>query len=420
LFVLAACCALAGHAADRLNVLLLGSGGDPVRERKDWRLKQTIEETGRFEVRIAQDLPAELSRYDAVLVNTGTGTIGDSLKVHARSGKGVVVVRAGTGVAPDGRAIQVDWTDREHPIAAGLAASFRTVDRPLKAKLPQGAKALASVAGTPVAWASMEGKGRIVETVLGQDPALVEEPGFLNLVMRSLEWTATGRCTLEPAGHGTVKGNPVRVLLVTGGHDYAPSFYDVFTAMPGVSVMLDPHPFPYRKGDLREKYDVLVLYDSMQEIPEPERKVLVDFLESGKGLVVLHHALVDYCNWKWWYEEVVGGRWYQTDDKPPRWKTTWKDDVEMLVYPAAQHPVTEGVGLMHIVDETYKGMWLSPDNKVLMRTDDPSSDGPVAWISPYRKSRVVAIELGHGPTAHRHPGFQRLVANAVLWVGKAK
>jgi type 1 glutamine amidotransferase len=62
-------------------------------------------------------------------------------------------------------------------------------------------------------------------------------------------------------------------------------------------------------------------------------------------------------------------------------------------------------------------MWISPENKVLLRTDDPTSDGPVAWISPYQKSRVIVIQLGHDRLAHEHPAYRDLVKNAILWAG---
>ena len=71
----------------------------------------------------------------------------------------------------------------------------------------------------------------------------------------------------------------------------------------------------------------------------------------------------------------------------------------------------------HIIDETYKGMWISPDVKVLLKSDDPTSDGPVAWISPYAKSRVICIQLGHDHLAHDHPMYRNLVKNAILWAG---
>jgi len=91
-----------------------------------------------------------------------------------------------------------------------------------------------------------------------------------------------------------------------------------------------------------------------------------------------------------------------------------------VVRPVTKHPVTEGVGVMHLWDETYQGMWMSPGNQVLMRSDDATSDGPVVWISPYRRSRVVAIQLGHDRSAHEHPGYQRLVKNAIVWAGTGR
>jgi type 1 glutamine amidotransferase len=70
---------------------------------------------------------------------------------------------------------------------------------------------------------------------------------------------------------------------------------------------------------------------------------------------------------------------------------------------------------MHLVDETYKGMWISPEVKVILETDEQTSDGPLAWISPYENSRVVYIQLGHDHQAHLHPAFRELVKRAVLW-----
>jgi type 1 glutamine amidotransferase len=87
----------------------------------------------------------------------------------------------------------------------------------------------------------------------------------------------------------------------------------------------------------------------------------------------------------------------------------------MVVEVAAEHPVNQRVTGFRILDETYKGMWISPDVQVLLTTDHPTSDGPVAWIGPYEKARVVYIQLGHGREAHLNPAFRRLVRNAVLW-----
>ena len=62
-------------------------------------------------------------------------------------------------------------------------------------------------------------------------------------------------------------------------------------------------------------------------------------------------------------------------------------------------------------------MRFAPGIEVLLKTDHPDSDEPLVWISPYEKSRVISIELGHGREAHENPSFQRLVRNAILWAG---
>jgi hypothetical protein len=121
-----------------------------------------------------------------------------------------------------------------------------------------------------------------------------------------------------------------------------------------------------------------------------------------------------YMSWKWWYKEVVGGKYLlQPDGAMPA--STFKHDEEQCVKVVTKHPIAAGLGTLHLWDETYKGMWISPDVKVLLRTDNPTRDGPLAWINPYPKSRVVYIELGHGQTAHLHPAYRTLVQNAVRW-----
>jgi type 1 glutamine amidotransferase len=211
------------------------------------------------------------------------------------------------------------------------------------------------------------------------------------------------------------KGEPPRVLVVTGGHDHEASFYSVFEGQEGMRVTVDPHPAAFRRDPVT-RFEVIVLYDMVDvgDVDEARRKNLQRFVESGKGLVILHHALCSYNGWEWWWREVAGARYLQKPDGG-RPASTYKHDVKLKVTPAGSHPVLQGIGAMEMVDETYKGMWMAPANQVLLKTDHPTSDGPVAWISAYPKSRVVAIQLGHGKEAHVHPGFRRLVRNAILW-----
>lgn len=213
------------------------------------------------------------------------------------------------------------------------------------------------------------------------------------------------------------RADAIKVLVVTGGHDHDSDFYSVFDD-DGIKAVVDPHPAAF-SGDIRRRADALVLYDMMKTMNEKRRKNLQAFVESGKGVVALHHAIGDYVDWPWWYEEVIGGR-YLFDEVNGK-KSIYKHDEEISVKPVIEHPITKGVGAFRIFDETYKDLWISPKVKVLMQTDNPTSDGPVAWISPYEKARVVYIQLGHDRNANLNPNYQRLVRNAIRWAaGKEK
>jgi len=208
--------------------------------------------------------------------------------------------------------------------------------------------------------------------------------------------------------------NALKVLLVTGGHDHDVSFYAVLDGHDDLDVLVDPHPNAFRG---KVKAQVVVLYDMVPDL-EPERRAnLQAFVEGGGGVVALHHTLAGYTRWPWWSEEVVGGR-YRPEPEDGHPASSYLHDVDLLVRPRRAHPITQGLAPFRIRDETYKGLWISPRAEVLLETDDPTSDGPVAWTFPHAKARVVVIQLGHGREAHRNPAYRTLVHNAVLWAGR--
>jgi type 1 glutamine amidotransferase len=216
------------------------------------------------------------------------------------------------------------------------------------------------------------------------------------------------------AGLAGSKADLVRALLITGGHDHETTFYSLFdghTDLARVPVAASTTAF---QSDLRGKYDVVVMYDFSRDLDEKGKKNLRDFVESGKGIVVLHHALLDYQKWNWWYRDVVGGsyRLAREGDIP---SSTVKNDQDIFVTPAGSHPITAGIEPFHLVDETYGRMWISPDVQPLLTTDNPNSSRIVAWIGPQASKKVVAIQLGHGPTAFGHPSYRAIVHNAILW-----
>jgi hypothetical protein len=92
------------------------------------------------------------------------------------------------------------------------------------------------------------------------------------------------------------QAQPLRVELVTGGHGHDISFYRVFAGASDLRINVNPHPLAFT-GDMRKNVDVLVLYDMTDVNEEARRKNMRDFLEAGKGMVVLHHAVIDNQHW---------------------------------------------------------------------------------------------------------------------------
>jgi hypothetical protein len=226
---------------------------------------------------------------------------------------------------------------------------------------------------------------------------------------------ATFGLTAGPsAGRGQAGAAPLRVLVVTGGHDYPTSFYTLFE-QPGIAWDHETTTEAAYRRDLRPRYDVLVLYDMPATVSPAARANLQAFAESGKGIVVLHHALCSHNDWDW-YRDLVGAR-YQVEGQPGRPASSYRHDETIPITTGRPHAITRGVALSEIYDETYKGMWLAPTNTVLLTTTHALADPPLAWISGYSRSRVVAIQPGHGREAHLHPGYRALVRNAIAWAG---
>lgn len=208
----------------------------------------------------------------------------------------------------------------------------------------------------------------------------------------------------------------LRVLIITGGHDHEAAFYSLFDGYQDIGWPAVTDSTLAFKQDIRAKYDVLVFYDFTRDMDDKAKKNLRDFVEADKGIVVLHHGILNFQKWPWWYEEVVGGL-YRLESKNGIPNSTVKFGEEHQITAAGKHPITDGITPFRITDETYKGLYISTNIQPLLLTDNLTSDRPVAWIGPCKTSKVVFIQLGHDHTPFRHPSYRALVHNSLLWTG---
>ena len=218
----------------------------------------------------------------------------------------------------------------------------------------------------------------------------------------------------------------VRVAVVTGGHDFEREpFSALFGALEGIEWREVSQPAANEELYTAEgaaSYDVLVWYDLSPAIADPQKAALMEVLQRGKGLVVLHHALADYQDWPEALE-IIGGRYYlapATRDGREVPASTYRHDVEVPVRVAdAEHPVTAGLADFVLRDEVYGGYEVLPRVHPLLTTDQPESSPILAWAHMWGNSRVVAIQPGHGRSSYEDPNYRRLLLQAIRWVAEA-
>ncbi len=136
-----------------------------------------------------------------------------------------------------------------------------------------------------IAWTNTFGKGRVYHCTLGHDTSAAYEPSAMAMFARATEWAATGEVTL-PA-RITFEDPPkdaTRVLVVTGGHPYDPSFYQIFAVDPRIRWTHATSQREAFQPGMKERADVVVLYDMYNEIGEPAKAALKEFVDAGGGI----------------------------------------------------------------------------------------------------------------------------------------
>lgn len=218
---------LAGQAvaADSLRVLIFSGQNNHNWKKTTPALQQILTSAGRFTVDVTerpdQCDAATLAKYDVVLSNWNTWGKGavtnrtPALLDFVRAGKGFVVVHAGSSSF-------ADWTEYQqlagaswklgqtnhgaqhrftvkpvagHPITDGLATFSTTDELWRKPGVDGTATIIATADGEPNAVVTSFGNGRGFTLLLGHDVANMENAGFRALLVRGVEWAATGKIT---------------------------------------------------------------------------------------------------------------------------------------------------------------------------------------------------------------------------------
>lgn len=216
---------------------------------------------------------------------------------------------------------------------------------------------------------------------------------------------------------------PIRILVVTGGHGYKVEQFNQMLSGLGDNITYQvaelPSAYDMFLPENQTKYDVLVFYHMWQKITEEQAKVFSKCISGGKPVVALHHSICAYDDWpEYW--NIIGGKYFH---KP----TTFKGkDYQACSYIHDLHfnvkvvnkdnPVTQGIYDFPIFDETYKGYYVEDGVTPLLTTDEPTSTPVIGWSKMYGKSRIVVLQSGHDVPTFENPNFRKLLKQSIEWV----
>ncbi|HNU98575.1 MAG: ThuA domain-containing protein [Verrucomicrobia bacterium] len=214
-------------------------------------------------------------------------------------------------------------------------------------------------------------------------------------------------------------GSKKRVLLVTGvdypGHPWretAPALVTMLHQDPrlAVTVIEDPHLLD---SPSVHTYDTVLLHFMNWEVPAPgqaARTNLRNFVEAGKGLMLVHFACGAWLDWPE-FRNLAGRVW---DPKLRAHDPRGPFTVRIM---DTEHPITAGLEDFEIDDELYTCLAGDAPIRVLAtaRSKVDHIDYPMAFVLNYGKGRVFHSVLGHDAKALAAPGVGDLFRRGCAW-----
>lgn len=228
----------------------------------------------------------------------------------------------------------------------------------------------------------------------------------------------------------------IQVLIITGqnGHDWRAVTPPMRKALEDTGRFEVRVTEEFRGGgpETLAPYDVVVLNYFDRNRPElrwGERadNALLDFVKSGKGLVVYHFSVAAFNGWQE-FEKICGGNW-----RPNNGHHSAGHDFTVDIKDA-NHPITRGLkkSFPQPKDELYANLKWQPEGpyRILATAWDEHAlyhgkarqpipgagiNQPMFWVRDYGKGRVFTTVLGHDGPAVETPAFVVTFTRGAEW-----
>jgi uncharacterized protein len=254
---------------------------------------------------------------------------------------------------------------------------------------------------------------------------------------------------------------PRRLLVVARGHPYERQpFADLFQGLDEFDTCFveQPAALSLLTPSVVRDYDAVVCYDmpgvdfskgtGVADSVAPDElwcEGLLDMLESGIGMLFLHHSLASWPAWDTW-AEIIGGRFHYTPATLRGKKfpdSGYRHKVAHTLTVQGDHPVTEGLPTsFDMVDELYLCPVFEDEVVPLLRSDydfsgsnfysaaaavagrmnersqwnHPDGSNLVGWAKNWGNSPLVYLQGGDDAEAMGSTHYRQLVHNSIRWL----
>lgn len=204
---------------------------------------------------------------------------------------------------------------------------------------------------------------------------------------------------------GMAKDLKVLFLGDNGPHRPRERFVQIqpVLAARGIEVIYTDELVDLNPANLK-KYDALLLYANIDQIPKAQEKALLDYVAGGGGFVPLHCASFCFRN----SDQLVAlmGGQFQTHGT----------GVFRTVIAEPNHPIMKGFGGFESWDETYVHHLHNEKNRTVLAYRVAGDDRePWTWIRTDGKGRVFYTAWGHDHRTWGNAGFQNLLERGIRW-----
>jgi hypothetical protein len=246
----------------------------------------------------------------------------------------------------------------------------------------------------------------------------------------------------QPAPQSSNTATKIQTLIITGqnGHDWrgtTPVLRKLLEDTGRFEVRVTEE-FRGASPETLAPYDLVILnyYEKKKlELRWGERAdtALVNFVRSGKGLVVYHFSMAAFEGWDE-FEKMSGANW-----RPNNGHHSARHDYTVTIKDALD-PITCGMkaSFREANDELYANLKWQPagayhvlatawdDHKLYTNKKDTQPipgtgiDQPMLWTVNYGSGRVFVTALGHDPAAMVGAGFVSTLQRGSEWAATGK